>query len=77
MDADEVLTGKKKKESIIEDALFSSLGMPVSDEALEEVFKNKPLFPKLNPKPFVKIVDMKGRDRKIHKGIEIGLEFEF
>ena len=80
MDADEVLTGKKKKqpvESNHTDALYSHMGKPVSKEILESVFKKKPIFPSLNPKPFMKIVEVKGKDRKVCRGIEVGLNFSF
>ena len=77
MDADEVLTGKKNKqpvESNHTDALYSHMGKPVSKEILESVFKKKTLLPELNPKPFIKIVDVKGKDRKVRHGIEVGFE---
>ena len=77
MDADEVLTGKKRDESTIEDALYSSFGKPVSEDIIKEAFKRKPLIPELNPEPYVKIVELKGKDRKPHQGVEIGLKFSF
>ena len=77
MEEDEVLTGKKKDESTIEDALYSSLGKPVSEDVIKEAFKKKPLIPELNPEPYVKIVELKGKNRKSHQGVEIGLKFSF
>lgn len=77
MDADEVLTGKKKDESTIEDALYASLDSPIPVESIKEGFNKKPLIKSLNPEPFIKIVDVKGKDRKVHQGIEVGLDFSF
>jgi len=77
MDADEVLTGKKETESVPIDALHSYIGKPISEDLLCEVFKKPPLIPSMNPKPIVKIVDMKGKDRKIRPCLELGLEFSF
>ena len=80
MDADEILMGKKKKqpvESNPTDALYSHMGKPDSKEILESVFKKKPIFPDMNPKPFMKIVEVKGKDRKVCRGIEVGLNFSF
>lgn len=80
MEADEVLTGKKKKQSEESkpiNALYSHMGKPVSHDILESVFKKKHLLPELNPKPFIKIVDVKGKDRKVRHGIEVGFELSF
>lgn len=77
MDADEVLTGKKKKEHTTKDVLFSAIGKPVQEDMIKEVFQKKSFLPDLNPKPFVKIVELKGKDRKVHQGLEVGLKFSF
>lgn len=80
MDADEVLTGKTKKqpvESTPSDALYSHMGKPVSKEVLKSVFKKKPLLPELNPMPFIKIVELKGKGRKVRHGIEVGFNLSF
>lgn len=79
MVADEVLTGKKKHpvESTPSYALYSYMGKPVSKEILDSVFKKKPIFPELNPKPSIKIVKARGKDRKARYGLEVGLDFSF
>lgn len=77
MDADEVLTGKRRQEGVPKDALYDYFGKPISEELLCEVFKKPPLIPLMNPKPFVKIVNMKGKDKKIKPCLELGIEFSF
>lgn len=77
MDADEVLTGRKRHNDTKEDSLYSFLGKPVSEEVLKEVFEKRPKLPEINPKPYIKVIKTKGEDRKMHHGIEVGLEVSF
>jgi hypothetical protein len=49
----------------------------VSEDIIKEAFKRKPLIPELNPELYIKIVELKGKDRKSHQGVEIGLKFSF
>ena len=80
MDADEVLTGKKKNpvdNQMEEDELFWHTQKPLSKEELEYGLSREKRFRIPNPKPIVRIFDAPKRDNKFGKGLMVGLEWSF
>lgn len=81
MDADDVLTGGRRRadeSNCSDDVLFRVKPRPLTKQECEEAFNAKPSLPKINPMPFVKIVDVpKRKSRKMGKGIMIGFNLSF
>lgn len=76
MNPDGFLSGGKKEKSRRKQ-LSSFSWNTISEKDIEEGFNRKENFAGLNPTPYMKIIDMKGRDKKVHHGIEVGLNFSF
>ena len=82
MDADEVLTGKKKEErqqeDPIADALYWHRHNPLTKEEMESLKTKGIAMPNLNPRPFVKVFDVHKRaSNKLGKGLMVGLQWAF
>ena len=81
MDADEVLTGRKKQvgaEDTIADALYWIHNKPLSQDELAAIKPQKPSLPTFNPSPVIKFIDIPRSDKnKFGKGILFGLKWTF